>query len=88
MNESLRSCVEEFERGSGEIGLLPALLYATLILIMTIVGGVVVLVLGTLVLVLSPLVLAVVLPALYLSRSAGSASGGAKPSCMDPWLSE
>lgn len=88
MNQYLRSCVEEFERVSGEIGLIPALLYSTLILIMTVVGGVVVLVLGALVLALSPLVLAVVLPALYLSRSADSASGGAKPSCMDPWLSE
>ena len=88
MNRYLRSCVEEFERVSGEIGLIPASLYATLILIMTVVGCVVVLVLGALVLALSPLVLAVVLPALYLSRSGRARAGWSKPPSPDPWLSE
>ena len=88
MNEYLRSCVEEFERVSGEIGIIPALLNATLILIMTAVGCVVVLVLGALVLALSPLVLAVVLPASYLSRSGRARAGWSKPPSPDPWLSE
>ena len=38
MNGYLGRCVDEFERVSTEIGFLPALLWATLIIFMTIVG--------------------------------------------------
>ena len=88
MDQYLRSCVEEFERVSGEIGFLPALLYSTLLILMSIVGLVVVLFLGALVLALSPLVLAVIVPASFLSRSGRARAGWSKPPSPDPWLSE
>ena len=88
MDQYLRSCVEEFERVSGEIGFLPALLYSTLLILMSIVGLLVVLSLGALVLALSPLVLAVIVPALCLSRSGRARPGWSKPPSPDPWLSE
>lgn len=88
MNQYLRSCVEEFERVSGEIGFLPALLWATLVILMTAVGSIVVVILAALVLALSPLVLAVIVPALYLSRSERERVGWSKPPSPDPWLSE
>jgi len=88
MNRYLRSCVEEFERVSGEIGFLPALLYSTLLILMSIVGLVVVVSLGALFLALSPLVLAVVMPALYFSRPGRSWVGWSKPPSPDPWLSD
>jgi hypothetical protein len=50
MNQYLRRCVEDFERVSTEIGFLPALLWATLIIIMTVVGFGVALILVSLVL--------------------------------------
>jgi hypothetical protein len=87
MNRFLQKCVEDFEEVSAEIGLIPALLYSTLIILMTIVGFVVVLILGALVLALSPLVLAVVLGAMWSSRSDRTKLGRAKPA-PDPWLSE
>ncbi len=88
MNQYLRRCVEDFERVSGEIGFLPALLWATLIIFMTIVGSIVVVILAALVLALSPLVLAIISVALYRSRSGRKCAVGTKPSACDPWLSE
>ncbi len=82
-----RRSVDEFERVSTEIGFLPALLWATLIIFMTIVGSIVVLILAALVLALSPLVLVVVLGALWYSRTDRAKMGRAKPA-PDPWLSE
>jgi uncharacterized membrane protein YphA (DoxX/SURF4 family) len=87
MNRFLRKCVEDFEEVSGEIGLIPALLWATLIIIMTVVGFVVALILGALVLTLSPLVLVVVLGTLWSSRSDRAMVVRAKQA-PDPWLSE
>jgi uncharacterized membrane protein YphA (DoxX/SURF4 family) len=87
MNQYLRRCVEDFERVSTEIGFLPALLWATLIIIMTVVGFGVGLILGALVLALSPLVLVVVLGALWSSRSDRAMVVRAKQA-PDPWLSE
>ncbi len=87
MNGYLRGCVEDFERVSGEIGFLPALLLASLIVLVTFVGFGVALILGALVLALSPLVLVVVLGALRSSRSDRAKLGRAKQA-PDPWLSE
>jgi hypothetical protein len=88
MSQAWRYCVEEFGEASTEIGFFPALLLATLIVLMTVIASVLALVLGALVLALSPLVLAVVLPALYISRSERAMAGWSKPPSPDPWLSE
>ncbi len=87
MRHARSRCVDEFERVSTEIGFLPALLWATLIIFMTIVGSIVVLILAALVLALSPLVLVVVLGTLWYSRSDRAKMGRAKQA-PDPWLSE
>ena len=86
MNQYLSRCVEEFERVGGEIGLLPALLLATLIILMTVVGSIVVLILAALVLALSPLVLAIIWLASYRSRTCRKEAGGMKPMAYDSWL--
>ncbi len=87
MNQYLRRCVDEFESVSGEIGFLPALLIATLIILLTFVGFVIALILGIMLLALSPLVLVVVLGALWSSRSDRAMVVRAKQA-PDPWLSE
>ena len=86
MNHYLSRCVEEFERVGGEIGLIPALLLATLIIFTTVLGSIVVMILAALV--LSPLVLAIIWVASYRSRSCRKGVGGTKSVAFDPWLSE
>ena len=88
MNHYLSRCVEEFERVCGEIGLLPALLLATLIIFMTVVGSIVVMILAALVLVLSPLVLTIVWVNFYWSRTCRRGAVETKPMVFDSWLSE
>lgn len=88
MNRYLGRCVEEFERVSGEIGFLPALLLSTSIIFMTVLGSIVVMILAALVLALSPLVLAIISVDLYRSRSGRKCAGGTKRVAFDPWLSE
>ena len=88
MNRYLGRCVEEFERVSGEIGYLPALLYSTLLILMTVVGSIVVMVLAALVLASSPLVLAIVWAASFRSQSCRKGAVGMKPVTSDPWFSE
>jgi hypothetical protein len=88
MRQAWRSCVEEFWRTSAEIGLFPALFLATLIVLLTVIASVLALILGALALALSPLVLAVVVPALWLSRSERARAGWSKPPSPDPWLSD
>ena len=88
MNRYLGRCVEEFERVSGEIGLLPASLWATLMILMTVVGSIVVMLLAALVLASSPLVLAIIWVASFQSRSCRKGKVGMKPVTSDPWFSE
>ena len=88
MNRYLARCVEEFERVSGEIGFLSALLFATLIIFMMVLGSIVVMILVAIVLALSPLVLAIIWVASFQSRSCRKGAAGMKPVTSDPWLSE
>ena len=88
MNGYLGRCVEEFERVGGEIGYLPALLYSTLLILMTVLGSIAVMFLAALVLASSPLVLAIVWVASFRSRSCRKGAVGVKPVTSDPWFSE
>jgi hypothetical protein len=88
MNGYLGRCVEEFERVGEEIGYLPASLWASLIILMTVVGSIVVMVLAALVLASSPLVLAIIGVASFQSRSCRKGAVGMKPVTSDPWFSE
>ena len=88
MNRYLGRCVEEFEQVSGEIGLLPALLWAALVILMTVVGSIAVMVLAAVVLASSPLVLAIIGVASFQSRSCRKGTVGMKPVTSDPWFSE
>ena len=88
MNRYLGRCVEEFERVSEEIGLLPALLFDTLIIFMTVLGSNVVMILVAIVLALSPLVLAIIWVASFQSPSYRKGAVGMKPVTSDPWFSE
>jgi hypothetical protein len=88
MNGYLGRCVEEFERVSEEIGFLPASLWASLIILMTIVGSIVMMVLAVLVLASSPLVLAIIWVASSKSRSCRKGAEGTKQVALDPWFSE
>ncbi len=88
MNGYLGRCVEEFERVGEEIGYLPALLYSTLLILMTVVGSIAVMLLAAVVLALSPLVLAIIWVASFQSRSCRKGAVGMKPVTSDPWFSE
>ena len=88
MNHYLRRCVEEFEQVAREIGLLPALLFATLIIFMTALGSIIVMILVAIVLALSPLALAIIWVASFQSRSCRKGAVGMKPVTSDPWFSE
>ena len=88
MNQYLRRCVEEFEQVAREIGYLPALLFSTLLILMTVIGSIVVMVLAALVLASSPLVLAIIWAASFQSRSCRKGAVGMKPVTSDPWFSE
>ena len=88
MNRYLGRCAEEFERVGEEIGYLPALLWATLLILMTVVGSVVVMLLAALILASSPLVLAIVWAASFRSRSCRKGEVGMKPVTSDTWFSE
>ena len=88
MNRYLGRCVEEFDRVGEEIGYLPALLYSTLLILMTVVGSIAVMLLAAVVLALSPLVLAIILVASFQSRSCRKGTVGMKSVTSDPWFSE
>ncbi len=88
MNRYLGRCVEEFERVGGEIGYLPALLYSTLLILMTVVGSIAVMVLAALVLASSPLVLAIIGWPRSGPGRAERVTVGMKPVTSDPWFSE
>ena len=88
MNRYLGRCVGEFEQVSGEIGLLPASLWASLMILMTVVGSIAVMVLAALVLASSPLVLAIIWVVSFQSRSCRKGAGGTKQMAFDPWFSE
>jgi hypothetical protein len=88
MGGFLRGWREGFEEASEVFGVVGALLYLCLVVVLTVVGSVVVLILGALTLALLPLAVVVALAALCASGSGRAKLGGAKPAPSDPWLSE
>ena len=88
MNGYVGRCVEEYYRVGEEIGFLPALLYSTLLVVMTVFGSIVVMALAAIILASSPLVLAIVWVASFRSRSCRMGEVGMKQVTSDPWFSE
>jgi hypothetical protein len=87
-NQLLQGWVEEFEEAREVFGVVGALLYFCLLVVLGILGSVVVLIVATLALALLPMAAGVALAAWCASRWQQSSQGGAKPDPLDPGLVE
>jgi hypothetical protein len=80
--------VVEFQDAREVFGVLGALLYFCLLVVLGVVGLVVVLIIGAIAVALLPIAGVVALVVLGASRSNQAEVGGTKPLPTDPWLSE
>jgi hypothetical protein len=84
----LQGWAEEFEEAREVFGVVGALLYFCLLVVLAVVALFVVLVLGALALALLPLAAVIGLAVMRMSRWQQSSQVGEKPPPLDPWLME